>query len=322
AKIEFSKKGPQVMLGGNIDTFPMNSGWTKSPFKPIETNGRLYGLGAKDSKVGLATLITIFKELNQAPVSLRGTLVLGCFSDGKGWSTGVNTILEQGILKDLNACIMCKPTPQNSILIGRLGRVLIRGRIRKKKQNKPPHKRNNVILNSASFITAISAIKFKPHSQYQVQGEISPREIHAKPLGSIEPETCEFTFDTYYPPNEAIPKILTKMKRVLNLSKTNLEGRISLLPMPTPPPKPYLLKPNHQLVQVIGEAYEKTLSKKPNYFVGKQSGDENYLHHAQIPTITFGPNGSDIGSPDEFVEIESVEPTAHIITRAVLNLMK
>jgi acetylornithine deacetylase/succinyl-diaminopimelate desuccinylase-like protein len=321
AELEFSKEGPRVMLGGNVDTLPLDNGETKSSFKPNITNDRLYGVGSRDSKVGLATIISVFKALRNAPVSLRGSLVLCCISDGKGWNTGVNSILERGFLDNTNFCIMCKPTAKNSLLIGRLGRVFIRVKITNKKQ-RGLLKKDNVILNASSIITAIASLQLESNSQYKVQGKIKPREIHARPLGPLDPESCEFTLDINYSPNESIPRIINKIKKTLHLSKTGLDAKISLLPMQTPPPKPYLLKSNHNLVRVMTESFEKTLSKKPIYQIGKQAGDENFLHHAQIPTITFGPQGSKIGNSAEFVEIGSIEPTAHIITRAVLNLLK
>ncbi|HHL41502.1 MAG TPA: hypothetical protein ENJ36_02445, partial [Candidatus Bathyarchaeota archaeon] len=40
--------GPKLMLNFHIDTFDAFDGWETPPFKIVEKEGRLYGLGAHD----------------------------------------------------------------------------------------------------------------------------------------------------------------------------------------------------------------------------------------------------------------------------------
>ncbi|MCK4318235.1 M20/M25/M40 family metallo-hydrolase, partial [Candidatus Bathyarchaeota archaeon] len=46
--------GPKMMLNFHIDTFDAFEGWETEPFKAVEKDGRLYGLGAHDMKAGVA----------------------------------------------------------------------------------------------------------------------------------------------------------------------------------------------------------------------------------------------------------------------------
>nr|MBA3821185.1 M20/M25/M40 family metallo-hydrolase [Deltaproteobacteria bacterium] len=41
---------PRRIINAHIDTVPANAGWSRDPWQPHVTGGRLYGLGSADTK--------------------------------------------------------------------------------------------------------------------------------------------------------------------------------------------------------------------------------------------------------------------------------
>src|SRR5439155_27069569 len=54
---------PRRVINAHVDTVPANSGWTRSPWQPHVADGKLYGLGAADTKGAIgATLVALARE--------------------------------------------------------------------------------------------------------------------------------------------------------------------------------------------------------------------------------------------------------------------
>ncbi|HWL86836.1 MAG TPA: M20/M25/M40 family metallo-hydrolase, partial [Polyangiaceae bacterium] len=41
---------PELLVNAHLDTVPVNAGWTMNPFEARRADGRVYGLGACDTK--------------------------------------------------------------------------------------------------------------------------------------------------------------------------------------------------------------------------------------------------------------------------------
>lgn len=59
----FDPNLPNVLLNSHHDTVKPNNGYTKDPFKAIEEEGKLYGLGSNDAGGCLVSLIAAFVHL-------------------------------------------------------------------------------------------------------------------------------------------------------------------------------------------------------------------------------------------------------------------
>ena len=56
----FDAAKPTILLNSHHDTVAPNSGYTKDPFSPEITDGKLYGLGSTDAGASLACLLSVF----------------------------------------------------------------------------------------------------------------------------------------------------------------------------------------------------------------------------------------------------------------------
>jgi acetylornithine deacetylase len=93
---------PTLGVNVHLDTVPVNAGWTGDPFALREDGGRLYGLGAADTKGAIAAVLTALAE--ERP---RDTLIL--FSgDEELTGTCVRAFLPR--IGELRRMIVCEPT--------------------------------------------------------------------------------------------------------------------------------------------------------------------------------------------------------------------
>ena len=60
---EYDPAKETVLLNSHHDTVPPSASWTRSPFDPVEENGRVYGLGSNDAGGPLVALIGAFPVL-------------------------------------------------------------------------------------------------------------------------------------------------------------------------------------------------------------------------------------------------------------------
>ncbi len=81
ARMTGSGEGPKLMFNFHQDTFGICGGWSTDPLKPVESDGRVYGLGSHDMKGGGAAVLAALQALSYASVDLnvghhrRGELV-------------------------------------------------------------------------------------------------------------------------------------------------------------------------------------------------------------------------------------------------------
>ena len=66
----WSTAKPTILLNSHHDTVKPASGYTKDPFNPEVSNGKLYGLGSNDAGGSLVALIATFLHLYDQALSL------------------------------------------------------------------------------------------------------------------------------------------------------------------------------------------------------------------------------------------------------------
>jgi len=71
----YDETKPTILLNSHHDTVKPNKGYTLDPFKPIEMDGKLFGLGSNDAGGALASLIACFLYYYSKP-GLKYNLVI------------------------------------------------------------------------------------------------------------------------------------------------------------------------------------------------------------------------------------------------------
>jgi acetylornithine deacetylase len=99
---------PRRLINAHVDTVPANLGWSRSPWQPHIENGRLYGLGACDTKSAIAaTLVALDSE---RPREL-GVLFSGDEEAGSGVMTA---FLASPHARGIRDAIVCEPSARRA----------------------------------------------------------------------------------------------------------------------------------------------------------------------------------------------------------------
>lgn len=95
---------PKRVINAHVDTVPANAGWTTDPWTPRFDGDRLYGLGAADTKGGIAVSLVELGKLEPRDV---GVLFSG---DEEAGSGVMRAFLATPYVKDIREVLVCEPT--------------------------------------------------------------------------------------------------------------------------------------------------------------------------------------------------------------------
>ena len=97
---------PRLLLNAHVDTVPPNLGWTADPYRARVDGGRVYGLGACDTKGAIAAILC---ALETAPARDLAVVFSG---DEENSGTAMRALLdgERDALVEVRRAIVCEPT--------------------------------------------------------------------------------------------------------------------------------------------------------------------------------------------------------------------
>ena len=99
---------PRRIINAHVDTVPANAGWTRSPWEPHVAGGKVFGLGACDTKAAIAaTLIA----LESARPENFGVLFSG---DEEAGSRVMHAFLASPHARGIQEAIVCEPTARTA----------------------------------------------------------------------------------------------------------------------------------------------------------------------------------------------------------------
>jgi len=136
ASTRFAAGGKHLVLSGHIDVFPVESetGWTHGPWSGDLADGKIYGRGVADMKVGTTASIMTYCYLAASPDRLSGRLTLAAVSDEETFGPwGARHLFEQR-LEDIrgDACLIGEPSSAHTVRFGEKGTLWMRFAVRTK----------------------------------------------------------------------------------------------------------------------------------------------------------------------------------------------
>jgi acetylornithine deacetylase len=99
---------PRRLINAHVDTVPANAGWTRSPWQPTIANGKLYGLGACDTKAAIAATLVALEDRNARDL---GVLFSG---DEEAGSAVMHAFLASPHARGIKEAIVCEPTARTA----------------------------------------------------------------------------------------------------------------------------------------------------------------------------------------------------------------
>ena len=99
---------PRLMINAHVDTVPANSGWTRDPWTPVIEDGRLYGLGACDTKGAIAAALVAAERARPRDVAFLFS------GDEERGTAAVTHFLASPRRQGIERAIVCEPTARRA----------------------------------------------------------------------------------------------------------------------------------------------------------------------------------------------------------------
>ncbi len=275
-----------VLLNSHMDTVPVCPGWSGDPFKAVEKDGYIFGLGANDAKGSLSAMITAMIEL--ADEEFNGKVYFGASVEEECGNRGIVELNSK--IPKVDGAIIGEPTGLD-IARGMRGLAILQLRIKGKSAHASrPNEGENAICSAAWEILRLSSMTF--HKDHPLLGNptISVTLIEGGEKNNVIPGECKFTLDLRSTPNYDNNEMI---RTISNLSTCDVEVLSNRL---------HAKETDEQ--EIIVKA-----AKKVNP-VGKIIGFKGMCDFVFVdaPGIIFGPGTSAMShAPNERIDLEEVK---------------
>ncbi|OPB85919.1 M20 family metallo-hydrolase [Elizabethkingia ursingii] len=213
----FDDAKPTILFNSHHDTVKPNLSYTNDPFKAIEKDGKLYGLGSNDAGGPLVSLIATFLYF-YAQKDLKYNIILSATAEEEiSGVNGVESILMH--LGNLEFAIVGEPT-EMQLAVAEKG-LLVLDCVAKGTPSHAAHPNNdNAIYNAIEDIEWVRNYEFPKESPWLGKVKMTTTVINAGSLHNMVPDECRFTIDVrvtdQYTNQEVYETIKANLKSEVN----------------------------------------------------------------------------------------------------------
>jgi acetylornithine deacetylase/succinyl-diaminopimelate desuccinylase-like protein len=301
-----------LLLSAHYDTVGPTAAWTIDPLKPVEQNGRVYGLGASDCKGGIVSILAALKKAkpaNNVVVVITGYEDIKKKVSGKQFfgsdlipdnieiSADIGIVTEASVRDDMFAFIN-----------GMFGKISF-SLIAKGKQSHSchPERGANAIYEAMEAVRILKEDLPREYYSYRsenYQETFNVGKISGGSAVNIIPHECIVEMEHRISPNSN----LEEKKRVISdllsaLSSVELKYNLEY--------PAFLAEP----VRSLHSLASKRLGYPVQERMSRGGTDANIFNAKGIPTFVFGPGECDqVHQPDEYITLDRVVECAEIIS--------
>ncbi len=200
---------PTLLLNSHIDTVKPVDGWSRDPFTPEVSDGRLYGLGSNDAGASLCSLIQVFRILSTMTLSYNLVLGLSAEEEITG-KQGIEALLP--VLPPIDLGLVGEPTNMHPA-VAEKGLMVLDCTTHGKAGHAARQEGDNAIYKALKDIEWFRDYAFPLHSNFLGPVKMTVTQINAGTQHNVVPDTCQFVVDVrineYYTPEE-IAATITK----------------------------------------------------------------------------------------------------------------
>jgi acetylornithine deacetylase/succinyl-diaminopimelate desuccinylase family protein len=319
-RLKGKEPGPHVLLNGHMDTVEPGNGWTRDPFGAEVEDGKMYGRGAFDMKAGLACILWVAAALREEGLPRRGELMVTAVVDEEAIARGTYALVQRNLTKDVEFAMIPEPTNLKVITAHR-GRAVFEIEVRGKAAHSGwPEHGVNAIEKAAVLVNALPRIR-GPHHPTIGDATINTLRIEGgQEEVMLVPDHCRLLIDRCLVPGYTTDAALQDMRRLI--SEIGIEAEAKLPVRETPFCESFEILDDEPHVQLVMEAATKVLRKRPEMAFHAGPCDSCILvNPGRVPTIEFGPSGSGLHQPDEYVELDSVKKTAAVYHSIMTSML-
>lgn len=296
--------------------------WDHPPYSGIIEDGKLYGLGSADCGAGLVMMLyTAFalKEINQEEEYAVSLAFDGGEQNGSFY--GMRTLLKKE--SNFDAALIGYARRRPSIATGARGYH----RYRISTHGKPAHtgartkKGINAIDKMVKVVEGINNMTLPDPSQdsrFSFGSKITVSAISGGEAINIVPDECSILLDIRLVPGQtkqtadnALNNLFEKLKSKDPEIKITAEYLVG--------EEAYAVSEDYPLTDILQKVASKHFAIDYDIMVNGPAHVGNLLHQYRIPALVLGPRGDRMHDHDEFVELDSLVPTALTYYETILR---
>jgi succinyl-diaminopimelate desuccinylase len=326
-RIEGREAGPAICLNACLDTAPFGdeNRWRASPSSGLVADGKLWGRGAADSKMGVSILAHAARFLSTTPSLSRGTVyVLFDADEHTGAFGGVKVFLKHATPRPLGAALGYPG--DDALIVGSRG--FLRAKVHVAGQaghsGAVTDRGMNAISKAAALIDAIDG---QPPSHgadhlFTFGPCATVTRIEGGEGYSQIPDRVVCNVDIRLTPGFA-----------LDAARSWLQQRVDLTDARLPSPSPtrielvdhwpaYAVDTSHPLVAAFLQASRHAFGRDMPTFVCGPSNIGNFLAAQGVPTVCApGVAHANVHGTDEYADLSTVPNVYSMYCAAVLDFL-
>ncbi len=282
----FENGKPTLLLNSHHDTVKPNKGYTKDPFKAIEEDGKLYGLGSNDAGGCLVSLMATFTHFYNAENLKYNLVIVASAEEESSGDNGLNSMLK--IIPKIDVAIVGEPTLMQ-LAVAEKGLVVFDAVIKGTPSHAAHPNTNNVIYKSIETLKWFRDFKFEKTSPVLGDVKLTVTQINAGKQHNAVPANVELVIDVRVNDkytNEDIAELLTNNAPCSSIKARSLRLNSSSIPE------------NHELV-------------KAGLAIGRETYGSPTLSDQAVlscPSLKLGPGDSRRShTADEFIYRAEIE---------------
>ena len=303
--IGFIGKGrKKIMMDAHIDTVGVGdkSAWKINPFAGILKNGVIYGRGATDQKLSMASMVYAGKIIKDLKLYNDFTLMVvgSCQEEDCDGLPLLHIINKEKLKPDF--VVLTEPT-NLAVYRGHRGRMEMKVTVKGKSCHaSAPERGDNAVIKMTAIAQEITALNKKlKKDKFLGKGTVAVTSIDCKtPSLNAIPDECAVYLDRRLTIGETLKTSVAEIKKLASVKK--FKAKVEVLQyeavswtglkvgqekyFPT-----WVLPANHKLVKAGVEAGKIALGKKPvvDKWVFSTNGVAS-CGRLKIPSIGFGPS--------------------------------
>ncbi|WP_354622615.1 acetylornithine deacetylase [Psychromonas sp. MME2] len=304
-----------LLLAGHTDTVPYDAGqWSTDPFKVVEKDNRLYGLGTIDMKGFFAFVIEVLKGIDLH--KLDKPLYILATADEETTMSGAQAIAEQKAIKP-DYAIIGEPTGLTPVVMhkGHMSEgIRITGR---SGHSSDPDKGLNAIEIMYLVIGELKKLQQKFKEKYNNEHFAVPYPtlnfgaIHGGDSPNRICGCCDLHIDMRPIPGVSTNELFISVKQALSEVEKRYPNCVDIYHMHEPIPS-YQCPMHSDLID------------QAQIYTGKQAQSVNYCTEAPFieqlgcDTIVLGPGHiAQAHQPNEYLDLAFVKPTQEVIEKLI-----
>ena len=282
----FDESKPTLLLNSHHDTVKPNNGYTKDPFKAIEEEGKLYGLGSNDAGGCLVSLIATFTYYYEREGLKYNLVIVASAEEESSGFNGLNSMLD--IIPKIDVAIVGEPTLMN-LAVAEKGLVVFDAKVKGTPSHAAHPNDDNAIYNTVDVLKWFQEFKFDKTSKVLGDVKMTVTQINAGQQHNAVPSEVDLVIDVRVNDkysNKEIADVLISNSPCTSIAPRSLRLNSSSIPI------------NHELV-IAGIELGRTTYGSPTL------SDQAVLN---CPSLKLGPGDSTRShTADEYIHLIEIK---------------